>query len=238
MKKLLIIVMACYGLNARAQVDDSKDFIYTYSDSLINAGRVSLRPGVGGDWQLRADSRKVPIGNVKFFNNKDGFFANSRKLNLFGGSEFSERIIEGKINLYREIDFDPAVFESGRWRRTSAEPSITQSLYYNKGFEDLKRVNYRNLRADMTDNPVSMDLLAGYRKSITTSKIMYVTAGAAIIAGMATFLAKGDADIHSNPNFTSSFVLLGGGFGVAVGGFFVHLSASKNIERAIDNYNR
>ncbi|RZK76352.1 MAG: hypothetical protein EOO92_14725 [Pedobacter sp.] len=237
MKKLLIIVMACYGLNARAQVDESQDFIYTYSDSLTKAGRITVRPGVAGDWQLRADSRRVPIGSVKFFNNKDGFFANTRKQNLLGVSEFAERVIDGKINLYREVDFDPAVFESGYWRKPTAQPAINGSLFYNKGFEDLKRVNYRNLKEDMADNQVSLDLLAGYRRNMNTTKVLYISAGAAVLAGMASFLAMG-YDIDDNAKVTTSFALLGAGFGFAVGGLVVHLSASRNIERAVDHYNR
>ncbi|MET4080950.1 hypothetical protein ABIB40_000895 [Pedobacter sp. UYP30] len=35
MKKLLILVMACYDLNARSQMNESKDFLYLYSDSTV-----------------------------------------------------------------------------------------------------------------------------------------------------------------------------------------------------------
>lgn len=256
MKKLLLSVMACYALSAGAQeVPDNKNYLYLYSDSIIYANRIQLRPDFSGYWQLRVDSRRIPVDQVKFFNNEDGFFANTKKLTFTRTSQFSERIIEGKINLYQERPYDPFSYDRsyrhGYGYRPGRYPAVDMSMYYNKGYTDLKKVNYNNLKYDMADNPESMKFLNKYRKSASRSKIMYVTAGASIIAGFVSFLATGTGhnDMPSgfgfdnrpslkSPNYTASYVLMGLGFGMAVGGYAVQSAGAGNIENAVDAYNR
>jgi hypothetical protein len=249
MKKLLIVVMACYALNARSQVNEAQNFLYLYSDSIIHAQSIRLRPDFSGSWMLKADSRRVPIGGVKFFNNEDGFFANTRRLNYFGEVAFSERTIEGKINLYQQIIYDPILFEVDYYRfRNTRRQTIDRRMFYNKGFSDLKKVNYANLSKDMADHPKSLDFLKSYRKSRRVGTAMYVAAGAAIVASAVTLLSgtgmKQDGTTFGNmPNYkfkddTGSFVLMGLGAGLGIGGYFIQTSGSRNIGRAIDAYNQ
>ncbi|WP_316788939.1 hypothetical protein [Pedobacter frigoris] len=259
MKKLIIVVMACYGLNARAQVDESKNFLYFYSDSVVYANSIKLRPDFYNSWQLRADSRRVPQEQVKFFNNENGFFANTRRHTIMERGSFSERIVQGKINLFQEVAYDAFLYDRGyRYGRHRYGPPVQQpvnlSMYYNKGYADLKKVNYNNLKRDMADNPVSMDLLEGYRKSANGSKILYVAAGASIVAGLVSFVVKGSSNTRlsdmnsfghqqgfssmSSPNFASSFIFLGLGAGLAAGGYAVDRSGYRKLEMAVDAYNR
>ncbi|WP_379089603.1 hypothetical protein [Pedobacter sp. UC225_65] len=249
MKKLLIIVMACYGLNARSQVNESRNFVQLYSDSVIHAQKIRLRPDFAGNWVLRADSRRVPMESIKFFNNEDGFFANTRKLNLFGVTSFAERIIDGKINLYQEVVYDPIPFEMDYYRfRDRRQQAVNTRMFYNKGTSDLKKVNYYNLRADLADNQKSLDLLEGYRKSMRTGTVMYVAAGAAIVASMVTLISGsglrqngttfGNMPNYETKSYTGSFVLMGVGAGLGLGGFLVQRSGARDIERAVDAYNR
>jgi hypothetical protein len=250
MKKLLIIVMACYALNARSQVNESENFIRLYSDSTIYAQKVRLRPDFAGSWTVRADSRKVPINQIKFFNNDDGFFANTRKLNLFNQATFAERIVAGKINLYQEVAYSTTPYEMDFYRFRERTPqAVGTRMYYNKGYNDLKRVNYNNLSADMADNARSMDLLASYRKSRRAGTIMYVSAGAAIVASVVTLFSGNDIkridhgfgnmpSFEGGGNKTGSFLLLGLGAGLSVGGYLIQSSGSRNIERAVDTYNQ
>ncbi|WP_316748083.1 hypothetical protein [Pedobacter gandavensis] len=236
MKKLILTALVGYALAVPALAQDSKNFLYLFSDSIIYAQKVQLRPDFSGYWQFRADSRRVPISQVKFFNNEDGFFANTRRFSLAGESQFSERIVAGKINLFQERPYDPEAFH--RPYHYGMERDRLQiaalSMYYNKGFGDLKRVRYRNLMKDMADHPQSMQFLKDYRKSSQLSKIISVTAGAAIIAGVATLLTGG----YSESSFTNSSILMGGGIVLATGGYLIHLSGKKNIEKAITNYNK
>lgn len=254
MKKLFLSVMACYALTASAQVQPGQNFLYLYSDSIIYAKKILLRPDFSGYWQLRVDSRRVPADQVKFFSNEDGFFANTRRLTFMRDTEFSERIIEGKINVYQERIYDPFFYERGYGygnRYGYARTNVNLSMYYNKGFDDLKKVNYRNLKNDLADHPVSLGYLNSYRKKSNLSKIMYGAAGASLIGGLISFVAKGSSkkDLQmghgfgsmpsiKEQNYTASFVLMGLGFGAAVGGYAIQQSGSRNLEQAIDAYNR
>lgn len=255
MKKLLIVVMACYGLNARAQVDESKNFLYLYSDSVIFAKRISLRADVFNTLQLRADSRRVSTDRVKFFNNQDGFFANTRQVTFGRRSAFSERIIEGRINLYQQLAYEPYRYENeyGYGSRYSRPETVEMNMYYNKGYGDLKKVNYNNLKQDMADRAESMDLLKRYRKNINTARTLYIAGGASVVAGLVTFLVNGKNSQKAfnhpfgGPNYTvpdiktnttASFSLLGAGAGLAIGGALVHMGAVRHLEDAVDAYNR
>lgn len=257
MKKLLLSVLACSALSAGAQVSDTKNYLYLYSDSIIYAKKILLRPDFSGYWQLRVDSRRVPVDQVKFFNNEDGFFANTNKLSFNRISQFSERIIEGRINLFQQRTYDPYDYDrSYRYGHDyghdhGRSSAVAVSTYYNKGFGDLKKVNYRNLKYDMADHPESMKFLNTYRKRSNLSKIMYATAGASMIAGVLSVLrTKSDNDNFptgnhfgsqpslKSPNFTATYVLMGVGLGIAGAGYAVQSSGARNLENAIDAYNR
>lgn len=250
MKKLFIIALASYALSARAQVDESRNFIYLNSDSVVYASKIRLRPDFLDSWQLRADSRRFNTDRVKFYNNEDGFFANTRKLDYGSYGSFSERIVQGRINLYQQIIYDPLVYDRYSRFRHGRATAADVSLYYNKGYQDLKKVNYRNLKVDMADNAESIALLNVYRKKTNTGTLLYATAGASIIAGLITFVTRGheitsepgfgghNFPTYKGPNFASSFLLLGAGLGFAAGGFYVNRSGSRYLERAVSTYNQ
>lgn len=241
-----MIVMACYALNARSQTDESRNFIYLNSDSVIHADRIRLRPDFGGSLVLRADSRRVPLEQVKFFNNEDGFFANTRKTDLFAGNSFSERIVKGKINLYQEVAYDPVPYELDYYRfRDRAPRAISTRMFYNKGYSDVKKVSYASLKMDMGDHPKSLDFLESYRKGKQVGTIMYVAAGAAILAGLVNFVSTGNKEMSRSAfestgsnGYVGSLLLMGVGGGLALGGYLKQASANRDIERAIDAYNR
>lgn len=243
MKKLLIIALACYGLSATAQTRESRNFLYLYSDSVIYARDIKFRPDFSGYLQLRVDSRNVPTGQVKFINSRDGFFANTRKMGILRTSEFAERIIEGKINVFQERSLTHAPFVHDPYH--SYDPlymhtrgtSIDVNMYYNKGYGDLKKLNFNNLKRDMADNPQSMDMLYAYRRSMNTTKMLYTAAGVSVLTGLITFLSDGK-NAFSSSNFTVGAGLTVAGLGMAAGGFLNSLSANRKLEDAVDIYNK
>ena len=235
MKKLLIVVMACYGLNARSQTNESKNFLYLYSDSTIYAQRIRLGPDFTGSWALRVDSRRMPTKEVKFFQDNNGFYANTKNLNFSGASSFAERIIDGKINLYQQVFYEDVPYEGDDHRFSGVRREVVNTrMFFNKGFSDLKRVNYDNLSLAMSDNQQSLDLLKSYRKSMNAGTAMYVAAGATALGCIATVLS----DNSFNNNYTGTYILLGATFGFGLGGYLIKESGKRNIRRAIENYNR
>ena len=255
MKKFLIVVMACYGLNAGAQVRHSENFVYLYSDSVIYASNIRLRPDFFNSLQLRADSRRIPLEQVKFFNNENGFFANTRKLNFGRVTDFAERIVDGKINIFQLRSYDPLIDDRGYRERGRRREAISIEMYYNKGYADLKKVSYTNLKMEMAGNMQAMDLLEGYRRSINTSRTLYVAAGASLVGSFVSFLVTGKTkndqlfsdngfgtqNSKSNiksANFTASFALLGVAAGLGIGGYTTSVSGLRRLEQAVDVYNR
>jgi hypothetical protein len=238
MKKLLMIVMACYGLTASAQeVDQSRNFIYLNSDSVIYADRITLRPDLLGSLQLRVDSRRIPIRDFRFLNNEDGFFANIlAKTSIIETAYFAERIIKGRINLFQPVVYYPQAHGYSFRSRGSWVAGGSLRLYYNKGFEDLKTVNYRNLQADMSDNPESIALLEGYRKSMKTKRALYIASGASILVGTIASLALFDKNFNTASSV--GFGLLGAGVVFATSGVYVNMASSRKLENAFDTYNR
>jgi len=227
MKKLIIIAMACYGLSARAQLRESRDFLYLFSDSIIYANDIQFRPDFSGNLRLRVDARNVPIGQVKFLNSKEGFFANTRKMGTMRVEEFAERIIAGRINIFQERPLSyfsaPVVSSNG-------------NRYYNKGYTDLKRLNYANLKRDMTDNPSSMDMLRAYRRGMNTTALLYVTGVASLLA--APFVGTSGNINSSDKNFTIGLGLGALGIGLITGGYLRTSSIKQRLENAVDIYNR
>ncbi len=240
-------------MNASAQVDESRNFIYLYSDSVIYAENVRLRTDFFDAFQLRADSKRIPIQQVKFFNNDEGFFANTKKLNATGQVRLSVRTEDGRINLFEERSFN--TFNNRR--HTYYEGSrdrVDIRMFYNKGYDDLKKVNYKNLKIDMADRFESLDLLEGYRKNTNTSKALYAAGTASAAAALISFLVKAKNNQkmpHSDgfngqipemnrtrTNFTASIALLGLSAGFAIGGYSVHVSGLRKLEGAVDSYNR
>lgn len=238
------MVMACYALTSSAQMRPNADFLYLFNDSVVHADRITLRPGISGSLQIRADSRQVPVSQVKFINNRDGFFANIGGMSLLQSSSIAERVIEGKVNLFEEVPVE--LFARDRWgmRNYGASPAISPFMYYNKGNGDLKKIRYQTLMQDLADDKESMDLLNGYRKNINTSKILYVSAGVSLLAGITSFLTAGNShtptfgpNFGKSPSFGASYVFLGLSPALALGGFLTQLSGKQKLISAINTYN-
>lgn len=251
MKRILTFVLVWASLYANAQVDESQNFVYLNSDSVIYADRVRLRPDFFNSLKLNVDGNRVAFERVKFFQSDDGLFANTTRLTTLRTRGIAERIVGGKINLFQERDIES--FSHYRGYRYSPE-KISTRMFYNKAYGNLKKVNYHNLKMDMADDPQSIDLLEGYRKSTRTANIMYATAGASILAGVVALLINSDDsrqpldldnidasfERHKNDlsDMNTGFILMGVGAGFAAGGYFIKISSLRKLEQSIDYYNR
>lgn len=250
MKALLTSIVAyamCSSL-AYAQPDESREFIYLYSDSIIYAKHIDLERNFTGSLYLWADSKRIHPEQVKFFNNNRGFFANVKDFDLVGRTHFSERIRQGKINLYeaKTIDWD-SYDDLGGYR----QPAVVESKnYYNKGYGSLRKANYVNLSIDLADNPQSMAFLAKYRSTKRTQVAMYVAAGLSFISGFALMLSEGKEESwgpNNRQDFSSKnssfsrlvpgLVLSGVGMGLAGGGYLMGPSRTRHLKQAVDAYN-
>ncbi|MGX5691313.1 hypothetical protein [Arcticibacter tournemirensis] len=245
--KTLAAMYLMYISAAFGQLDESKNFLYLYSDSVIYANRINLRRDFSGSLYFTVDSKIFHPEQVKFFNNYRGFFANVKDATFNGETAFSERIRKGKLNLFEEKTFTWEYDDDGDvyGRRYRERPQVSAVRnYYNIDYGKLKKATYANLSKDLAGNPESIQLLNKY-ESVKKAKIgLYVGAGASLLAGLITFVSGGSksTDLQHGFNsgskeFTGGVILLGLGTGLATGGYLLSVSEPKYLKAAIDSYN-
>lgn len=253
MKKFFALALLCLSVSRlHAQANYPKTFLYLYSDSIISAEQIIYESGLDGTSHFIVDSRRVHPEQVKFFQNEMGFFANTRRLDYTGQTSFSERIREGKINLY-EGNFRGEHPYSYYYSRHPEYASDTPARlnYYNIGFGGLKKATYENLRRDLVSNEESMFHLQQYQKSHSLSKKLLIAGGAAILGGLVSFVAMGSRDTRKasgfpepgwidrtpRPNLGLSLGLILGGAGLSGVGALKLLKKSNYLKEAVDTYN-
>jgi len=200
---------------------------------------------------IHADTVKFKPRNVQFFNNEDGFYANTKKLNGFETIGFTERIVAGNINLYRKeltynynLGFDNVGFGAigGVLNFGLTTENISNNFYYNIGFRELKKVNYRNLAEDFIGNTESMLHLKTYRKIKKRQTLFYIIGTAMIATGAYLYIKE---EPESNGYFvnrkkasTTELTIAILGFGTNVVNYLLGKSKTKHIEKAIEIYNK
>jgi hypothetical protein len=234
-----------------AQVDLPKNFLYLYSDSLISGDRIIYESEFDGSSHFIVDSRRIHPEQVKFFQNEMGFFANTHHFDIIGQTAFTERIREGKLNLYEGNFTGGQPYHPYYNRHAYLTNEETHINYYNIGLGDLKKANYENLIKDLAGNQQSMSFLEQYRKTHSLSRKLLFIGGVAILAGFVSFIANGTRNVEKSsrfpepgwidrvpgPKFGLSFGLLLGGAGFSGAGLLKSLTKSKYLKQAVDSYN-
>jgi hypothetical protein len=186
MKKIVLpIVIALFPGFLSGQIDEKpKKFLCLFPDSMIYASDIKYhRQSLGKDYFI-VDSLRIYSGSVKFYNNETGFYAQNEN------GDFIRMIKEGRVNLfeYKFTTYQPAPGYYNPYTGIyfpSLNPPIQETFtkyYYNKGFGDLKKVNYQNLKIDLSDNPESMFHIIKY-KSLRKAQISTFIIGSACMFG-------------------------------------------------------
>lgn len=244
-RKVLLFFLILWNIGLIfGQVDENKNFIYSFSDSVIYGRIIEYKTPFLGSSHFLVDSKKIQPDLVKFYRNETGFYANTKTVNFSGTSSFTERIRKGKINLYEK---ETTTYSPGHFNSTTGMYSggmITKNIknYYNKGFGDLKKANYQNLNLDLSDNPASMIYLNKYKSVRDAQTVLYIVGGATLIGGFATLINKiqntDSNDSEPEPNVTGSLVAVGIGAGCFWVSYFMSFSKPKHLRNAIDAYNK
>jgi hypothetical protein len=177
------------------------------------------------------DEKKFDSPTVAYFQNNHGYFANLT--NIYGpkNERYAIRIRSGKINLFEEIEIEPyAGDELAASDSEENEMLATGEVFgfYNMGTGEIKKANYKNLRADMADNETATKELKEYR-NMRLLQFGLIGAGAGIIA-FDIFRQR-----DNNVEFTVPIAL-----GIAIGGSSYFLEAKKEdaLWMAADAYNK
>lgn len=234
---IAFILLMLTGTGAAfSQVDDTRNFVYFFTDSVLYGRNVELNSSFTRGLYLMCDTIKINPDQVKFFRGETGFFANTIRLKYSGTSSFCERIRRGRINLYeRDVtSSSPGMYTNGRY--TSGTSTRTINNFYNKDFGNLKKANYNNLVADLSDNPESMLYLDKYKKTARKQHIFQIAGGALLVGGLVALISAQNKPVNS-PDYTPGVILIGTGAASMWVGYFVYLSKPKHLRNAIDVYN-
>lgn len=88
---------------------------------------------------------------------------------------------------------------------------MIRKFYYNKGLDDIKKANYRNLSIDLADNPKSMEYLQSYNNLTVFEIATYVISGGLIIGGVTKNIKTMNADLDSSHDNDGIPALIVGG---------------------------
>ena len=218
----------------------NRNFVYTFSDQIIKAHTIEFKEPFLGTSYLLIDSKKMDLNEVKFYRNYEGFFANTSYLSAFGTNSFSERIVAGRVNLYEtfKVSSYPGNFNPSTGMYMNGGFSAKISNYYNKGFSDLKKANYRNLSVDLADDPLSMSHIEKCKSINNTEITIAVIGGTLILGGFVAFINSTDKDADTNNIPAGAITAIGLGTAACWVSFFISLSKPKHLRQAIVTYNR
>ncbi len=230
-RKTQLTLLVLFNLSfLYGQVDESRNYLYLFSDSVIYGRIIQYKKQFVKPYFL-INSTKVKPDLVKFCKNETGFYANLKNLNTWSSPDFAQRIRKGKINLYES-----------RVIYTNGMPKKIYN-YYNKGFGDLKKANYENLHIDLSDNPESEKYLDKYKSFRDGEVLSAIIGGVAVIAGFATLISKTQSGDdygygeQTEPDVTGSIVTIGLGTACFTVTYILNLSKPKHLKSAIDVYN-
>lgn len=221
------------------QADESKNFLYLKSDSVIYGTNIYYKTRNFGSSYFLVDSVKINPINVKFYKTKSGFYGRSDNMEV--NPVFAVRVIKSKINIYKtDTLYSSYRFYPSATGMSSSGLVINKQHFYNKGYGDLKKMSYRNMKADLSDNPESSLHLNKCKTVRRNTTVLYSAGFALIVGGLVGLIAK-TSNVPENspePNLTGNFVAMGLGTGCCWAGYFVSLSQAKHLISAINSYNK
>ncbi len=244
MKKWLTIFCVLAGYVVFGQADSTNiRFVYLFTGEKIKSEVVEFRDQFIGSGYFLVGKEQYSADLVKFYRDANGFYANTRKLNMSGKSVFSKRVINGRVNLFEKEKMytTPSYIDAAGTYNPGAS-SKTIKNYYNKGFGDLKKATYKNLKIDLADSPESMGYLKKYRKYKNVQIALSIVGGALIATGVTSYFIK-TSDVDRNapnykePNTTPSMLIALAGGGLVGCSYYLSFPKRNKLKKAIDAYN-
>ena len=231
MKRLLFILFCSIFTTSFAQtLLTEKSYIHLYTDSIIYGEKISYNAGFMIDPHLSIDGIKYRLDDVKFYNDGYGLKGNVMRA-THGKSLFAKIIAKGNLNVFQttQNSFDL----SGGY--LGIEKSKLIKNYYNKGTTQLKKINYKNLINDISDNAESLQTLELAHTYKIQGQRLTTIGSVACLIGFLTYYYPSEFEVSSNVVPISS-VILG-----AISYFIAAKKADLRndyYERAFEIYNR
>jgi hypothetical protein len=222
----------------------NRNFLYTYMGDIIYGRIIDHKTPFLGRSRFEVDSKEIQPDIVTFYKNETGFYANTKEVNSSGSSIFTVRIRKGRINLYEKetTNYSPGYFSVSTGMYYGGYITKTIKNYYNKGFGELKKANYKNLRTDLANDPESMLYLDKYKSISSAQTVLQIVGGGLIVVGFATLINNTKdwhgSDKQSEPNVTGNIVTIFMGGVCFLTSYCLSFSKPKQLRKAFDAYNK
>lgn len=202
-----------------------------FNGKLIPAEKVIYNSKILGKDFINVDDQRYEINDVKFYQGLDGFYANSKKYQV---GNFLKRKEEGNANIYwfsgsvSSTTSGPGGYHPPGTGYTITQTSTKTTFFYNIGFEDLKKMKYRNLKLDFANHPDAMIHVNKYKRTRNIKRTLLIGGAAMMLSTVLTvdssvdYLAAGSATIGA----TSLLV-----------GVFWGMGRDKHLYKAMNVYN-
>ena len=237
----LTLLLFCLKLITAQNVDESKSFYLLYSDTTVHyCNDLELKKSIFGPRYFIIDSEKVMPSMVMFYKKGSGFYANTRKLTLWGRSNFYARKKKGKINFYEEYSErrNMSHYNTITGAVTSGGTTKVYTYFYHKGFSEIKKATYKNLIVDLSDNPQAVIHLNKYNSQRKAQHTLNTVGVALVVGGFISMIMQDDFDPQDNPRSAIiPFSIMGVGFGCTTTARIFTRTKYKHMKRAIEVYN-
>ena len=216
------------------------NFVYTFTGQVIKGNNIELKYGQLAIPYLLVDSNNISLNEVKFYKTNEEFLANTNYINLLGNNSFSKRKIAGRINLYEtfKLRSSPGHFNSSTGSYSSGMIIINSKSYYNKGFNDLKRINYKNLSIDLVDNSTSTHYLNKYQTRNIAQWVLGIAGGVLTIGGLMVVMDNNGGNFDPADVPYEALSVAGVGMVFCCLSLYFNISKFEYIKKAINTYNR
>jgi len=242
----------------------SSNFICFFnSDTILEIKNIEFKHPFLGYSYFLADDKKITPSFVKFYKDETGFYANLIDITNGFNSGFSICESRGKINLFSKTEYGNSMMVGGASPTGIYGPTFNGGFgysypapmlpytkyYYCKGFGDLTKVSYKNLKHDLADNASSLLFLEVYKKLEQQGRLINI-AGYAIIGITSISLInhmnhelENTNETYSNqpPDYLASHSLafLGGMALIFTKHFYFDMHKKPEaLKKAIDTYNK
>lgn len=243
MKHLFLFIFLCVQFVSFAQVEGALspnsdslsevDYVYLYTKRIIKGDYVSYENKVFKRNYILVDDERFELNQVKFYQNESGFFANVQGIGMQSG--FAEKVQSGEVNLFElEVKTStPMMNSNGMMTGGMMNTSIID--YYNKGFGNLKRATYGNLKVDLSDKPEAKLHLDKYNRIRMTQNGFYIAGGALLVGSVVAFFNQPDPQ---NFDVTNTLLMAGAASATGFTAYLIGLEKKSKLKSAITAYNR
>jgi hypothetical protein len=246
-----------FGSDRNKAIDSSHivggNFLFLYSGQLINGYSIELKSPFFKERHFLVDGLSYDDNLVKFYQNDEGYFANTMRLRGSAYPTFSRRVKKGRMNLYEYTSYNTSAMSYGYAGTPGFGGHGTYGsvggfglgvampqtkYYYNKGFDDLKRISFENLSKDMVDNPMAMSALNDWEKTRKTGSVLMLSG--ILLTGVSFFALLAKTSDQKDPDVTLELMGLSVGFAATWVKYLAwdHGQNPRKLKKAIDIYNR